>query len=175
MKWYMLLILLIPTSHAFTQNTGLEALGLDMALPAEDQFKTGHQKILFDQHIHRHLVRKKDDIEIFCWTQKLDEEKHHIPPQAAAFTMISHLASNEPESVVAVHQMAQLDLDTLYHASWGATAYFRPKEYYTTYPQAKLIAIHQGRKGHGLSTLLIQKAKRLAPMAGRLIEIHQIP
>ena len=79
MKAFALILLFTLPVLVFSQSRPLDSLGLDLAIPVENQFREGNQKSLFGQKVLKHLIRKKEAIEVFYFVQDLDSGLHPIP------------------------------------------------------------------------------------------------
>ncbi|MEL6865456.1 MAG: hypothetical protein AAFP19_13605 [Bacteroidota bacterium] len=66
---------------------------------------------------------------------------NHPPiPHIEYLAMASHLASNEEESHIAVHQLAETEVQEQLHADWGAVSYFRPKSAFSNKRHCKMLS-----------------------------------
>ena len=71
-----------------------------------------------------------------------DSEESGIPPHVASLGMATHLATNDPNTDIAVHQMDPEILSDLYQAQWGSEFYFRPKKTVSQKQHCKMTAIY---------------------------------
>lgn len=132
----------------------LDQVGLQYFSPVEDSFKSfspGKNKVLTSNMA---IKSKKKDLEIryaIRHTKKIEY------PHINSFNMASHVASNEEDTNVAVHQIPEKDLKEIYNADWGAIFYFKPKKSFSPKQFCKMLVLYGENKASVYAFYLFDK------------------
>ena len=117
----------------------LEAAQLQYFSPLEDSFKAIRVRKNRILNYDMAIRSKKKNLEIRYAIQLPSALTF---PHMNSLSLATSVASNEENTLVAVHDISQKDLKTFYNADWGATFYFKPKEGFSSKQHCKMLALH---------------------------------
>ncbi|MFK7934688.1 MAG: hypothetical protein AB8G22_14345 [Saprospiraceae bacterium] len=87
---------------------------------------------------------RKEKLEVRFLLQPLDTlQQFYFPPNANFVRMLTHLASNDDENIIAVHSMSEDDLREEFNADWGQEALFTPKDNFSARTHCKMLMLHK--------------------------------
>ncbi len=64
-------------------------------------------------------------------------------PQMLASRMVTHLAKNEEESVISMHELSEEQTLDEFHADWARIFYFPPKTNFSDYEHCRMLALYK--------------------------------
>jgi hypothetical protein len=118
-------------------------------IPQDEPFKIQKNPNPAFQEYDFGINLRKEKLEIRYLFVPIDPESDQaLIPHLSVPNMAMHLASNDDDSYLAAHEIAPALLDTIYHADWGQTFFFKPKPIFSTFENCQMIAFY--REGLGL-------------------------
>ncbi len=116
---------------------------------------------------------RKEKLEIRYFFVSIDPESDQaIVPHLSVPRMAMHLASNEEDSYLAAHEIAPALLDTIYHADWGQTFFFKPKPVFSTFENCQMIAFYREGVGLCYTFLLFDDAPVTLPERAKMMRFR---
>lgn len=96
------------------------------------------------------IYSRKEKLEIRYLVQPIADGTTalQLPPHAQFMRTLTHVASNDESTVIAVHRMATTDLDTVFLADWGKEALFSPKSAFSGRTYCKMLMLHKSEQAN---------------------------
>ncbi len=129
-------------------NDRLSRTGIDLNLPVESDYRSVRieENTFFDIHLQlRSRQERMDMLFQFLPYSELKSDHPHLP----ANTMAMHLASNEPDAIIAGHSFSVSDLTEQFNADWAMLYTFPPKRAFSVRTTCRLLALY--REGVGMA------------------------
>ena len=126
--------------------------------PLENQYKKTkvHENYILTADFA--IRSKKKDLEIrFHLIPEKEGDPLNNVPHMRCFNMANSVATNDEEARVAYHEMSKAEREK-YHADWGATFFFQPKDIFSRKKDCKLITLYAEGKGIAMIFYLFDKA-----------------
>lgn len=103
---------------------------------------------------------KKEKLEIRYLIHPIeDNDLAFLPPSANFIRILTHLASNDDEHLIAVHSMTNEGLKT-FGADWGKEAVFTPKSVFSDKKHCKMLMLHKEGRGNVFLFFLFDEANK---------------
>lgn len=131
-----------------TFSSKLQQLGLTLLTPLDSDYK---DIFVLDNDLQGYdfaIRSKKEKLEIRYIVESYNKETPVSDLPSIRFVrMLSNLASNEENGVIAIHSIVQEDLEGIFHADWGKIAYFKNKALFSEWEHCKLLCLHRADMG----------------------------
>lgn len=162
---------------------GQEQLSLDLQLrlaqkelewvPQDEPYKIQKNLSSAFQEYDFGINLRKDKLEIRYLFVSIDPESDQaLIPHLSVPRMAMHLASNDDDSYLAAHEIAPALLDTIYHADWGQTFFFKPKPIFSTFENCEMIAIYREELGICYTFLLFDTPPLALPERAKMMRFQ---
>lgn len=156
MKYLLLLLFGLTTTLAFAQKveytaTFLEKLAIidaTISTPLDSDYK--NTQVLKDafQNYDFAIKSRKEKLEIRYFIEAIEEDQRPFFHPHLRFTrFLMHLAGNGENSILALHDVSESDLQNEFQADWGKVAFFQPKEGFRSAVHCKLLCLYKAGKG----------------------------
>jgi hypothetical protein len=135
----------VELSEGFAQK--LAAASMEWVVPLDSDYKDIHV-LENDLQSYDFAIRsKKEKLEIRYIIQPYQENDltAHIP-HIQFIRMLTHLATNEQEAIIAIHDVSEEDL-SWFHADWGKSAFFKLKDGFSGFVECRLLSLYKEEKG----------------------------
>ena len=148
----------------------LQKTGVEIFFPLESTYRnwgSGENEWLNCEFAIR---SRKEKIEIRYHLQPyLDSDPTADLPHLNCMRLLTHLASNDEDAVIAAHVLSDTDLED-YRADWGKLYFFRPKRSFGDYANCQLLALY--REGVGMACVFYFFDEPSVNLEDRLREIR---
>lgn len=132
---------------------------MEFIIPVEHKYRTvkragasGYEP--FDLAIYS----RKEKIEIrFAIHPYEEEDLYSLAPHAACMRTVTHLASNDENSIISVLSLTPESLSSDFNADWGKVIVFKPKDQFSFATTCKLLVIHRENIGTSYTFFLFDK------------------
>lgn len=135
----------VELSAGFAQK--LAAASMEWVTPLDTDYKDVYV-LKNDLQSYDFAIRsRKEKLEIRYIIQPYQENDltAHIP-HIQFVRMLTHLATNEQEAVIAIHDVSEEDL-SWFHADWGKSAFFKLKDGFSGFVECRLLSLYKEEKG----------------------------
>jgi len=140
----------IDFSDDFMQK--LKTTGVDFMAPLDTDYKD--VMVLQNSWLdYDFAIRsRKEKLELRYLIEPWNDSNPMSSIPSIQFTrLITHLATNDQEAVIAIHRLSSGDLE-LFNADWGKVAFFQPKKGFADKLNCKLLSLY--REGQGMAHVL---------------------
>lgn len=139
----------------------LDRAGIDFIQPVEASYKRAPvQKAPF-QPCDYAIRSRKEGLEIRYLIHPYDPGLATADiPHVEAARLVSHLASNEQDYLIAGREVAPEALAEYFNADWGMQYFFRPKPGFANYRHCELLALHKGGQATTFVMFLFDEPSR---------------
>lgn len=136
----------------------LENAQIDFYEPVEGKYKAIKlQKEVF-QPCDFGMRSRKEQLEIRYIIAPYSENSPAFnAPHVESARMVAHLATNDPDAVITILSMDELELRDKFNADWGKVFFFKPKEQFSTSKHCKMLSLYAEGKGMALVFFLFDK------------------
>lgn len=138
----------------------LNAVQVDFFVPLEASYKDVPTiKAAEKFQTYDFAIRsKKEKLEIRYLVHPIeDNDLAFLPPSANFMRILTHLASNDEEHLIAVHSMSSEALKT-FGTDWGKEAVFTPKGVFSEKKHCKMLMLHKEGRGNIFLFFLFDEA-----------------
>jgi len=157
MKKLLIIIILFSTLPAIAQRIDysteflqkLTQMSLEMVEPIESDYRDVWV-LQNEVHTYDFAIRsRKEKLEIRYILQPYNDNNPLAAlPDIEFLKLLTHLACNDSEaSPMAIHGIAEKDLQENFQADWGKYAFFQPKGTFAQWPHAKLLSLYKADEG----------------------------
>lgn len=119
---------------------------LDFLTPTEQQFKIKSAKPNAFFSTDLLLQKKESGLEVRYAILPSSEHPFDPFPHLKSLTTATHLASNSEQSLLAIHNIDDQILQTVFKADWGGIIYFEPKAQFSKKRYCKMLSLFKEGK-----------------------------
>lgn len=146
-----------------TFQAKLDKVQVDFFVPVEIDYKDVFVKKEAEKfQTYDFAIRsRKEKLEIrYLIHPTEDNDLAFLPPAANFMRILTHLASNDEEHLIAVHSMSSENLKN-FGADWGKEAVFTPKAIFSEEKHCKMLMLHKEGRGNIYIFFLFDEASEV--------------
>ncbi len=165
-KWITNLVLVFLPFYGVAQldlprefNLQLHALNVEVFQPLEARYKSVRLPRNSFLECPYGIWSAKEQLEIRYYLQpRPSEDQGRFIPDLKAFTMVSHLATNEPSAVITKLAISEDELANEFNADWGKLFYFTPKKQFSEKKYCQMLVLYKEDAGMAYIFFLFDEA-----------------
>ena len=139
----------------------LDQAGIEFIQPVEARYKPAPLLKNPFQPYGYAIRSRKEGLEIRYIIRPYDPNLASADiPHVEAARLVSHLASNEQDYLIAGREIAPEVLAGYFNADWGIQYFFRPKKGFAAWNHCELLALHKDGRGTAFVLFLFDEPSR---------------